>query len=105
MGFRIPQVGISFKAPFDAADEDHSDLASLLTLLEFLDSNQKYFANRAYTIYGNNLKVVNFVNRKQRSPERFSRLLQKAESYRAKYRFSLEWIPASDNPVFDTLFD
>ena len=103
--FRIPQVGISFKAPFDGADNDHSDLASLLALLEFIDGNQKYFSNRTYLIYGNNLKVVNLVNEREQPPAEYTHLLQKAQSYRKKYRFSLEWISANDNPVFDTLFD
>lgn len=103
--FRIPQVGISFKAPFDGANSDHSDLASLLALLEFIDGNQKYFSNHAYLIYGNNLKIVNIVNEREQPPIEYAHLLQKAQSYRKKYRFSLEWISANDNPVFDTLFD
>jgi len=103
--FRIPEVGISFKAPFDGADADHSDLASLLALLEFIDGNQKYFSNHTYLIYGNNLKVVNLVNRREAPPGRFAHLLEKTQTYRDKYRFSLEWIPTNDNPVFDTLFD
>ena len=103
--FRIPGVGISFKAPFGAVDADHSDLASLLALLEFIDSNQKYFSNHTYSIFGNNLRVINFVNRREAPPERFAHLLKKAEEYRKKYRFSLQWVPTSDNPVFDTLFD
>ena len=105
VSFRIPDVGISFKAPFAGADTNHSDLASLLALLEFIDSNQKYLPKRAYQIYGNNLTVVNIVNQRESAPEKFTHLLQKADAYRDKIRYSLEWIPTGDNPVFDSLFD
>ncbi len=103
--FNIPDIGIQFKAPFAAVDPDHGDLAALLALLEFIDSNQKYFSKRTYQIYGNNLKIINGINRRQPIDEKFAHLLEKALAYRQKYHFSLEWIPARDNPVYDTLFD
>jgi hypothetical protein len=105
VSFNIPDIGIKFKAPFAAVDHDHGDLAALLALLEFIDSNQKYFSKRTYQIYGNNLKIVNGVNRRERLDEKFADLLGKALSYRDKYRFSLEWISARDNPAYDSLFD
>jgi len=103
--FNIPDIGIKFKAPFAAVDHDHSDLAALLTLLEFIDSNQKYFSKHTYQIYGNNLKIVNGVNRREPLDEKFADLLDKALRYRDKYRFSLEWISAQENPAYDSLFD
>jgi len=103
--FTIPEVGISFKAPFNAATDVHSDFASLLALLDFIDSNQKYFANHTYQIYGNNLRVINAVNQVEFPSEEYTPLLQKALTYRDKYRFSLDWIAARDNPVYDQLFD
>jgi hypothetical protein len=103
--FSIPDLGIKFKAPFDAADPDHSDLAALLTLLEFIDSNQKYFRNQTFQLYGNNLTLINQLNGREITPERFRHLMEKAQVYRQKYRFALEWIPARDNSAFDTLLD
>jgi len=103
--FNIPDVGLKFKAPFAAVDHDHGDLAALLALLEFIDSNQKYFSKHTYQIYGNNLKIVNGVNRREQLDEKFADLLNKALRYRDKYCFSLEWIPAVDNPAYDSLFD
>ena len=105
VAFHIPQVGIRFKAPFNAYDPIHSDLASLLALLEFIDSNQKYFSNHTYTIFGNNQQVVDFVNQRTESPEIFAHLLEKARDYRDRYRFSLQWIPARDNPLYEDLLD
>jgi hypothetical protein len=105
VSFNIPEIGIRFKAPFAAVDPDHGDLAALLALLEFIDSNQKYFPKRAYQIYGNNLKIINGVNRQGEIPDKFAHLLQKALDYRQKYRFSLDWVPARDNPANDSLLD
>ena len=66
--FHIPDIGIKFKAPFQGVNEDHSDFASLLALLEFIDSNQKYFSNRAYQIFGNNAHVINQINGREHYP-------------------------------------
>jgi hypothetical protein len=105
VSFHILEIGIKFKAPFAAVDPDHGDLAALLALLEFIDSNQKYFSNHTYQIFGCNLKIVNGLNRRANLPPKFTPLVQKAEAYRRKYRFSLEWVPANGNPELDELFD
>ena len=103
--FTIPEIGITFKAPFDAVDPDHSDLASLLALLEFIDSNQKYFTKHTYQIYGNNLRIINQVNQREQAPPIFSELLDRTKKYREKYRYSLEWVPSRDNSAYDSLLD
>ncbi len=101
--FSIPELGIRFKAPFAGEDLDHSDFASLLALLEFIDSNQKYFTNKTFQIFGNNLTLINQLNGREAIPHRYSPLIQKATAYRQKYHFSLDWIPARENSAFDTL--
>jgi hypothetical protein len=103
--FHIPEIGIRFKAPFDAVDSDHSDYASLLALLEFIDSNQKYFSNQGFEIFGDNLHVVNQINQREDIPAKYRPLLDKAMAYRRKYRFSLQWVAPRDNSAFDFLFD
>ncbi|MBD3333855.1 hypothetical protein GF356_13480 [candidate division GN15 bacterium] len=105
VSFHIPDLGIRFKAPFDAVDRNHGDYASLLALLEFIDSNQKYFANHTFQIYGNNITVINQINRREDPPPVFNHLLKKALGYRERYRFSLEWIPTDDNAAFEDLFN
>ena len=103
--FAIPELGIRFKAPFEGLDLDHCDLASLLALLEFIDSNQKYFAKHTYQIYGNNQRVINQVNQREQPPPIFQELMERTSEYRAKYNYSLQWVPSRDNTVFDGLLD
>jgi hypothetical protein len=103
--FHIPDIGIRFKAPFGAVNDDHSDYASLLALLEFIDSNQKYFSNRAYQIFGTNVHVINQINGREQFPPEFGALVEKARQYREKYRFSLAWIPPKENSAYDSLLD
>ena len=103
--FHIPEVGIRFKAPFTAVDEDHSDLASLLALLEFIDSNQKYFSNHTFQIYGGNLNIINQVNGRMDVRDDFTHLLEKTNRYREKYGYSLDWCPKDQNSAFESLLD
>jgi len=103
--FSIPDLGICFKAPFESVDSNHRDYASLLALLEFIDSNQEYFSSHTYQIFGTNHKVINQVNQKESSPAMYAPLIEKTEVYRKKYRFSLDWVPSEKNPAYDTLFD
>ena len=103
--FHIPDIGIRFKAPFAAVDQDHSDLASLLALLEFIDSNQKYFDKSTFQLFGNNLNIINQVNGQMSIRPEFLHLLEKATKYREKYRFSLDWIPTHDNSAFSPEID
>ncbi len=103
--FHIPKVGIRFKAPFNGVDGNHCDLASLLALLEFIDSNQKYFSNHTYQIFGNNLTLINQLNGREDSSEMLKPLLERAQQYRTKYHFSLDWVPANENPALDSLLD
>ena len=103
--FYIPEAGIRFKAPFAGVDQDHSDLASLLALLEFIDSNQKYLSYQTYQLFGDNLSVINQVNGRCDVRQEFGHLMTKASEYRDKYRFSLQWIPPTENSAVDELLD
>ena len=103
--FYIPEIGIRFKAPFAAVDRDHGDLASLLALLEFIDSNQKYFNGTTYQLFGDNLSVIDQVNGERTIRNEFRELMKKTADYRNKYRFSLEWIPSRENCAIEALLD
>jgi len=104
VAFSIPEIGVRFKAPFSGVDIDHCALASLLALLEFIDSNQKFFANRGYQIFGNDHVIIDQVNGRSEYQEEFEELIARAEGYRDKYRFSLEWIPTADNEALGSAF-
>ncbi len=102
--FTIPSAGITFKAPF-SGEELHTEYASLLTLLEFVELNQKIFEGKDLKIYGDSLELVNQVNLRSVCRYEFSDLLKKTLDYRDKYNFSLGWIPKEKNPAINSLFD
>lgn len=103
--FSIPSAGISFKAPFDAAEKLHSDYASLLTLLEFIELNEKLFKGKKLKIFGHNLDIIKQINEDHKVRIEFSELLTKALTYKKKYNFQLGWVPQENNPSVNYLFD
>lgn len=98
VSFEIPALGIGFKAPFEG-EEDQTDFASLLALLEFVDLNRKLFSDRSLQIFGDNLHVVEQVNSGRTPVAEFEQFLTKALAYREKFRFSLDWTPSGSNPA------
>ncbi|MFH2036293.1 MAG: hypothetical protein ABIJ45_07820, partial [Candidatus Zixiibacteriota bacterium] len=76
--FSIPKAGINFKAPFDSNEDLHSQYASLLTLLEFIELNQKVFKGKSLKIYGNDLEIIKQINEDITVRFEFTDLLQKA---------------------------
>ena len=102
--FSIPDAGITFKAPF-AGEELHTEYASLLTLLEFIEMNQRLFQGKELKIFGNNLDMINQVNMKSVCRYEFSDLLKKTLDYKTRYEFNLGWVPKENNPALNSLFD
>ena len=98
VSFEIPTLGIGFKAPFEG-DPEHTDFASLLALLEFVDLNRKLFSDKSLQIFGGNLRLVEDVNSGECSRREFAPFMEKALSYREKFGFSLDWTPSSSNPA------
>ena len=101
--FSIPEAGISFKAPF-AGEELHTEYASLLTLLEFIELNRKMFEGKELNIYSDNLDLIGQINDKTCQYE-YSQLLSKTLEYKAKFTFSIGWVPKGQNPAVRNLFD
>jgi hypothetical protein len=87
------------------SEELHTEYASLLTLLEFIELNQKLFTGKDLMIYGDNPDVINQVNEKSKCQYEFSELLRKALEYKKKYNYKLGFIPSSNNPSTNSLFD
>ncbi|MFQ5607520.1 MAG: hypothetical protein ACE5GA_06200 [Candidatus Zixiibacteriota bacterium] len=100
VSFEIPALGIGFKAPFEG-EADHTDYASLLALLEFVDLNRKLFSDKSLQIFGGNPHVVEQINAGTTAVEEFEPFLARALKYREKFRFSLDWKPSGSNPTQD----
>jgi len=102
--FSIPGAGISFKAPFSGG-KLHTQYASLLTLLEFVELNQKIFNGKNLKIYGDDLELIDQINEMKKPEYEFSELLKKALEFKKKYNYQLGWVPKDNNPSTDSLFD
>ncbi|MCK5125048.1 MAG: hypothetical protein KAR42_02225 [candidate division Zixibacteria bacterium] len=96
--FDIPDIGVTFKAPYQA-EGIAKDYASLLTLLEFIEVNPQLFKNRALELYCNNLDLVEQVQNSTVDNESLVPLLQKALVYRSKLRYTINWVSLADNPA------
>jgi len=103
--FAIPDAGIVFKAPFDAEQKLHTQYASLLTLLEFIELNQKIFKGKELKIFGDNFDLVEQVNQNQACLYEFTELLKKAIDYKKKFNYQIGWVPKGSNPSINNLFD
>jgi len=103
--FSIPAAGIVFKAPFSGEEELHSEYASLLTLLEFIEMNYKLFTGEELKIFGDNLELISQINENHPCRYEFSELLKKTLEYKKKYNFTLGWVPKTNNPSVNNLFD
>ena len=101
--FSIPEAGIVFKASFKGG-ELHTEYASLLTLLEFVEKNRKIFDGKTLEIFGTNLDLIKQVNQNIPCQYEYSELLRKALKYKEQYSFHLGWIPEDNNPSTNLLF-
>ncbi len=102
--FAIPDIGVQFKAPFSAEDLA-LEYAALLTLLEFIDVNPQIFANRALELFCHNFDLVRQINDNTVEDVNLAPFLKRALEYRKKLKYSINWIPESDNPAGRTKID
>ncbi len=102
--FAIPDIGVKFKAPY-AAENMILEYASLLTLLEFIEINPRLFLNRSLELYSASAELVDQVNRRQVNTPALAPYLRKTLEYRARLKFSINWISPDDNPAHDIEID
>ncbi|MEE9443397.1 MAG: hypothetical protein V3V99_12100 [candidate division Zixibacteria bacterium] len=102
--FDIPDIGVKFKAPYQAKGMV-IDYASLLTLLEFVEVNPQLFSNRALELYTNNFDLINQVNNNKVDNTALAPYLQKALEYRDRLNYTLNWVSRPDNPALRSKID
>lgn len=90
--FSIPDIGVKFKAPFPAQDLA-LDYASLLTLLEFVETNPQLFGNRALELYSSSSELVEQINSCKVDQKELIPFLQRALQFRSKMKYSINCIP------------
>jgi len=100
VSFVIPELNISFRAKYMGTDME-CNYAALLSLLEFADINPQLFKEKILQIYGDNIALVNQVNRQLNCRRELEPLLSMALTYKKKIPYSLGWIPFTENPAID----
>lgn len=98
LSFSIPDIGITFKAAYSGKAEE-CEYSSLLALLEFIELNPKLFQNKNLEIFSDSFTVVHQVNLKVPPTKDLEPFRNLAINYRKKIPFTLNWIPAGDNPA------
>ena len=100
VSFAIPDIGISFRAPY-TGNRHECEYASFLALLEFVDLNPHLFKNRRLEIFGDDYKIISQINQKSRPSKALEPFLNMVVGYKRKIPFTLNWIPGSENLAQD----
>lgn len=102
VSFTIPDIGISFRAPY-TGNRHECEYASFLALLEFVDLNPHLFKNRRLEIFGDDYKIISQINQKSRPSKSLEPFLNMVVGYKRKIPFTLNWIPDSENLAQDAM--
>ena len=101
VSFAIPDIGISFKAPYNG-NRHECEYASFLALLEFVELNPHLFKNRRIEVFGNDYKIISQINQKTRPSKALQPYLNMVAGYKRKIPFTLNWIPDNENLAQDS---
>jgi hypothetical protein len=75
------------------------EYASLLALLEFVDTNPKVFDGKALEISGDSMIVVHQVNERLSCRRDLENFQAAALLLKRRIPYTLDWVPLADNPA------
>ena len=104
VSFAIPDIGVVFRSRW-AGNLLECQYAALLSLLQFIESNAKVFKNKEIQIFTDASVVVYHLTKETfifNSVKPYYRMVQ---SYKAKFDFSIRWIPEKENAAYQGLTD
>ncbi len=102
--FAIPDLGVLFRTHY-SGEVDECNYISLLKLLKFVESNPKVFDNHKIQVYSHEPQIVYQVNGKIPCGERLQKLNGLALLYKAKLKYSLDWVHLKDNKAEKGIID
>ena len=104
VGFAIPDLGVIFKSKWQGSLYQ-CQYAGLLSLLNFIEANQKSMDVNQFEILTDSVLLVHQISyRKLISPE-LEPLFQAAINYKTKINYRLSWVPRDENVAIIGLGD
>ncbi len=104
ISYAIPDLGILFKERYFGSHYE-LEYISLLALLRFLELNYKAFKNQKMSILCSSSLLVYQMSENaicQKEVERYQNL---ALAYKKKFKFSISWVPESENRAQNGMMD
>ena len=103
VSFAVPDFGIIFRSRWEG-NLIECQYAALLSLLQFIETNEKLFKGKNIEIYSDASVVIYQLTKGTfifKQIESYYRLVQ---VYKNKFTLNFRWIPEQDNPAHHGLF-
>ncbi len=104
ISFAIPDLGILFRV-CSLGSHYELEYTSLLSLLRFIELNRAAFENHKIDIYSTSSLLVYQVNQNAFCEKELERHKNLAIAYKNALKFSLSWIPQSENRAEKGMLD
>ena len=104
ISFAIPDLGVLFRTHY-SGEVDECSYISLLKLLKFIESNPRVFDDHKIQVYSHEPQIVYQVNGKIPCDERLHKLNALVLLYKAKLKYSLDWVHLKDNKAERGIID
>jgi hypothetical protein len=102
ISFAIPDLGILFKERYLGSYYE-LEYISLLALLRFVELNYKAFQGQKLNVLCSSSLLVYQMNEDSFCQKEMERYRNLALAYKKKLKFSLSWVPHSENRALDEL--
>lgn len=104
ISFAIPDLGILFKARYFGSHYE-LEYISLLALLRFIEKNYKAFEGQKIDVLCSSSLLVYQMSESSLCQKELERHRNLALAYKKKLKFSLSWVPESENRAQNGMMD
>jgi hypothetical protein len=104
VSFAVPDIGVIFRSRW-MGNLYECQYAALLSLLQFIDTNEKVFKGEPIDIYSDSPVVIYQLTKGGPIIKPLMKLYQTVVQYKSKISFKLNWIPQQENPACHGLSD
>jgi hypothetical protein len=104
VSFAIPDLGVLFKAQHFGSHYE-LEYISLLSLLRFIEKNYKAFEGQKLNVFCSNSLLVYQMSENTLCQKELERHRNLALAYKKKLKFSLSWVPESENRAQNGMMD